>query len=419
MNERLHTFKTLANILDPCSPNSELQDKLKRLDRQDWFALAEVALQHGVSSRFYQTVKAFAKTEPFPEELQTRLENAYFQNAVRNTLILARATKLLQDFKANKIDTIALKGIYLAENINRSIAERYFCDIDLLVKRADLPKAIASAQACGYKPSTYFDPADQNIDIKHVPPMFNAEGLPLEIHWTLLEEDEPFSIEATELWRRAVPEKVAGVDVLVLSPEDFAAHLCLHFTYQHRLSLGLKGLLDVVDVLWHFQSQFDWERFLLIVSSWQCQRVVWLTFSLVREFSAVSIPDEVMKSLQPAGDESWAFEQARTQIVDANTTRAGLTPDLAEFSEASSFFSKLKIGFSRVFLPKRVIARLYNLRPDSPEILKGYFLRFRDLFRGYGQRVWHPELHSSNWSDSVGQEVNRVKLRAWLSEEME
>jgi hypothetical protein len=46
-------------------------------------------------------------------------------------------------------------------------------------------------------------------------------------------------------------------------------------------------------------------------------------------------------------------------------------------------------------------------------------LRFRDLFRGYGQRVWHPELHSSNWSDSVGQEVNRVKLRAWLSEEME
>jgi hypothetical protein len=147
--------------------------------------------------------------------------------------------------------------------------------------------------------------------------------------------------------------------------------------------------------------------------------VIWLTFSLVREFSAFSIPDEVMKALQPAGHETWAFEQARTQIVDANSTRAGLTPDLAEFSKADNFFSKLKIGLSRVFLPKRVIARLYNLHPDSPAILKGYFLRFRDLFRGYSQRVWHPELHSSNWTDAVGQELNRAKFRAWLSEEME
>jgi len=124
-------------------------------------------------------------------------------------------------------------------------------------------------------------------------------------------------------------------------------------------------------------------------------------------------------ALQPVRIEAWALEQARIQIVDANSTRTGLTPDLAEFSKADNFFSKLKIGFSRVFLPKRVIARLYNLRPNSPEIFKGYFLRFKDLFRGYGQRVWHPELHSSNWSDLVRQEEMRVKLRTWLSEELE
>jgi hypothetical protein len=417
--DNLENFTLLASFLDPHTAKTEIDSTLREVSPTHWTALSDLAYQQGVSLRFYQNLNIYGFPQQFPETLRASLREAYLKNALRNMLILRHAGLLLENLKDRQVQTIALKGIYLAENINRSIAERNFGDIDLLVKRADLPKAIASAQECGFKPSTYFDPADQDIDIKHVPAMFNAEGLPLEIHWTLLEEDEPFSIDTTELWRRAVPAKVAGVDVFALSPEDFAAHLCLHFTYQHHLSLGLKGLLDVVDVLRHFQSQFDWERFMMIVSSWQCQRVIWLTFSLVREFSAFSIPDEVMKALQPAGHETWAFEQARTQIVDANSTRAGLTPDLAEFSKADNFFSKLKIGLSRVFLPKRVIARLYNLHPDSPAILKGYFLRFRDLFRGYSQRVWHPELHSSNWTDAVGQELNRAKFRAWLSEEME
>jgi hypothetical protein len=248
-------------------------------------------------------------------------------------------------------------------------------------------------------------------------PFIASEGLPLEIHWTLLEEDEPFNIDTAELWQRAIPAKVAGVEVLALSPEDFAAHLCLHFTYQHHLSLGLKGLLDVADVLRHFQGQFDWDRFLSIVSSWQCQRVAWLTLSLVREFSAVSIPDEVIIVLQPVGIETWVIEQARTQIIEDNSTRAGVTPDLAEFSEANSFFSKLKIGMSRVFLPRRVIARLYNLRPNSPEILKGYFLRVKDLSRGYGNRVWNPEPQSVEWKNVVAQEQERMKLFAWMGGE--
>ena len=417
LNQDLRTFKTLANILDSYTLNNNLQENLEKLGEQDWSDLAELASQHGVSPRFYQTVKALAKTEPFPADLHTRLKNVYLQNAVRNTILLSRATKLLQDFNANNIDTIALKGIYLVENINRTIAERYFCDIDLLVKRADLPKAIARAQECGFNPSTYFDPADQDIDIKHVPPMVNHDGLPLEIHWRLLEEDEPFIIDTAELWQRAIPAKVAGVDVLALSPEDFAAHLCLHFTYQHYLSLGLKGLLDVADVLRHFQGQFDWDLFLSIVSNWQCKRVAWLTLSLVREFSTVSIPDEVIIVLQPVGIETWVIQQARTQFLMHDSTRVEVTPDLAEFSEANKFLLKFKIGMSRVFLPRRVIARLYNLHPNSPEILKGYFFRVKDLSRRYGNRVWNPKPQSLQWKKVVAEEQERMKLCAWMGKE--
>jgi len=128
----------------------------------------------------------------------------------------------------------------------------------------------------------------------------------------------------------------------------------------------------------------------------------------------VNIPDEVIHTLQPVGIETWVIQQARTQIIYHNSIRAGVTPDLAEFSKANSFFSKLKIGMSRVFLPRKVIARLYNLRPNSPEILKGYFFRVKDLFRVYGNRVWNTAPQSLQWKNVVAQEQERMKLCAWM-----
>jgi len=74
---------------------------------------------------------------------------------------------------------------------------------------------------------------DQNIDTKHVPPMQKEGGAMVEVHWTLLEEDEPFTIDADALWERTVPARIANLDALALSVEDLVLHLCLHLAYQH------------------------------------------------------------------------------------------------------------------------------------------------------------------------------------------
>lgn len=244
--------------------------------------------------------------------------------------------------------------------------------------------------------------------------MFNKDGLPVEIHWTLLEEDEPFSIDIEGLWQRAQPVTVAGVECLALSPEDLLAHLCLHLTYQHNLSIGLKGILDVVDVLWHFKDQLDWDRFLATTRVWQSQRVVWLTFSLVQAFSAAVIPDHVLTALQPVEPEPWIIDQAVAQILEADPNRGGLTPDLANFSKTQGILSKIKIGLERVFLPRKIIARLYNLPPNSAKILMGYLLRVKDLSRGYGKDVFSDKAQSSSWQTIVTKEEERVKLQLWL-----
>lgn len=415
MNNQAGTFQKLAILLDPFSPAELLHTTCMAFDPQDWSDLAELAKRQKLSARLFQTLIQASPSVALPADLREQLRGIYLQNATRNLLILHQTGLLLHQFQKQRIDTIVLKGVYMAEHINRGIAERNFGDIDLLVKRSDLSQAIRCAQSIGFQPSTYFASTDLNTEIKHVPPMFNGDGLPLEIHWTLLEEDEPFSIDIEDVWQRAMQVKVAGTECLALCPEDLLGHLCLHFSYQHSLDGGLKGLLDVADVLWKRNNAIDWLRFLSLVKTWQSQRVVWLTFSLLKRFSLANIPDEVLSALLPDGANAWVIDQARAQVMDSHKRMGDVTPALVTYSQSKNILSRIKIGLSRVFVPQGVIARLYQLNPNSPLILKGYYFRLRDLIRMYGKHLLRAKAEPSAWSDQLLAEQARLRLRSWLA----
>ena len=93
------------------------------------------------------------------------------------------------------IEVIVLKGLYLVEHIYPSIGLRTFGDLDLLVRKERLADALVVMQGLGYKLSTWYDPREANTDIKHLPPLEKVDAPTVEMHWTILEEDEPFSID--------------------------------------------------------------------------------------------------------------------------------------------------------------------------------------------------------------------------------
>jgi len=101
-------------------------------------------------------------------------------------------------------------------------------DLDILVHREDLNRTIEILLGLGYQLSRYFDIRDSNLDIKHVPPMILSDGTHVEIHWTLLEEDEPFTIAMDGVWQRSFPAQINGIDVLAEGIEDLLLHLCIH-----------------------------------------------------------------------------------------------------------------------------------------------------------------------------------------------
>lgn len=387
MAENFNSLHVLLKLVEPGLSTDHLSALTTQLDEEQWKALIAEADRQSITSYLYTLLVNLNNSDGLEIPQPEKLHQTHISTAVRNMLILHDTEIILAALQQVGIPAAGLKGIYLLENVYPDIGARSMNDIDILVKKQDLPKSLAVMHELGYKPTSYFSLDDENVDTKHVPPMEKTGGAIVELHWTLLEEDEPFTIDAEALWQRTLPARIANVDALALGLEDLILHLCLHLTYQHYLNLGLRGLMDIALVIHKFRPEIDWQKLVQIAKSWEAERVTALTLKLVETQLNVPIPAEVFSSLLPEGIDPSLLENARRQLLDRVRFEDQFTPDLVEMSAQKSLLSKIKIGLQRVFIPRLALARTYNVPPNSPRILGLYWVRLRYLTRNYGKTL--------------------------------
>jgi len=397
-----------------CSLN-QFFELAARLDEEQWESLVSESYDQNLASHLYALLLRFSAECSFSIPQEKMLQQTYLSTTVRNLLLMHEAEIILTSLQKEGIPVVGLKGVYLLEHIYADIASRSMNDIDLLIKKQDLPKCLAVMQEMGYQTVTYFSLADENIDTKHVPPMKKAGGPLVELHWTLLEEDEPFTIDADAIWQRTVPARIANVDALALGVEDLILHLCLHLTYQHYLNLGLRGLMDIALVINKFSTEIDWLKLVEIAQSWGAERVTALTLKLVETQLNVPIPAEVFHALIPEGIEPTLLENARSQLLERVRFEDHFTPDLVEMSASKNLFSKLKIGLQRVFIPRLALARIYNVPPKSPRIMGLYWVRLWYLIRSYGKTVIRLQREEAGTKPAHQKAEISISLHEWMS----
>lgn len=387
MTENFDSLSVLLELLSPNSAPDEAFELLSHADPEQWDLLIAEAYRQIVAPLLHNLLLNLKISHGLEIPQQEKLHQTYLSTATRNTLALYDAEILLNAFQKACIPAAGLKGVYLLEHIYPDIGARPMNDIDLLVRKQDLPKCLEIMQELGYKTTTYFNLADGNFDTKHVPPMVKPGGVLVELHWSLLEEDEPFTIDAEALWERMVPAIIANVGAFSLGIEDLILHLCMHLTYQHYLNLGLRGLVDIALVIHKFRPEIDWQKLVEIARSWRAEKVAALTLKLVETQLNVPIPSDILSALVPEGIESDLLESARQQLLERVWFEDLFTPDLVELSASKNLFAKIKIGLQRVFIPRIALARIYNIQPNSPRILGLYWARLNYLIRSYGKTV--------------------------------
>ncbi len=405
----------LCYLLNPRHTAGQIQAALQPLTDLDWSELLNVTGAQGVTSILSHILQPLIPQLHMPLIIQNRLQQSTLQIAARNVRMLHEAGEILSALTHKGLDVIVLKGLYLIEAVYSNISLRQFSDLDLMIKRSDVDTAISCLCDLGYSIITYFSSNDANQDIKHVPPMSKPNGPFVELHWTILEENEPFIISTDDMWTRAIHANIAGVDVLALGIEDLLLHLCTHLGYQHHLHLGLRGLYDLVAVLERFGEQVDWQLLVRIARQWGAERVVCLVLTMAKTMLGANVPDKIFNLLLQEHLSETLISVARMQLLEGKQRRAGMTPDLAKLEKTRGFTGKIIIIMQRIFIPKRSLARLYNISPKSPLIYGYYLKRLHDLIRFYGQKPKRFLSPDSSYQEKLVNERVMENMRDWMS----
>lgn len=152
------------------------------------------------------------------------------QITVRNLLLQGELLKLLSVFSKADIPCIVLKGIPLAKRLNVTLNERRILDNDLLLKRADIPRAVQLLSQLGYQ-ARPFSNLDTNLKFNFQHALFaRRHGMPMvaELHWQAFTPDL-FSVDEGLAWQRTRHIEIDGQPVQVFDETLTLIHLAAHY----------------------------------------------------------------------------------------------------------------------------------------------------------------------------------------------
>lgn len=306
---------------------------LDALTANEWEELAQLAIQQRVAPLLYWQWQAHRLPPALPATAVERLERHYFQNALRNQCLRRELRVLLQAMREANIPVIVLKGAHLAASVYDDPAQRFMTDIDLLVRREHSEAAYHCLRQLGYDAAAPFLP-EPYLACKHHFPALRRTGAvaEVELHWNLTPPHRAWSIDAEDLWKRAIPWSIAGTAALCLNPEDLLLHLCYHATHHHLSELfwhGIGTVCDVDRVIRCHAASLDWDAIGARAQAWGWQKGVYLQMTLAAELLGTPVPPRWLAALYPAGCEAEVWRAAQSHLFvrkgQAHRVTSGVT----------------------------------------------------------------------------------------------
>jgi hypothetical protein len=359
-------------LLDCLNANGdrEGQSGLEKLKAEDWNLIAQCSVRHSVSPLLYFRLKQSGLN--VPATTLEKLHGLYLSSVASNLHLYHELSKRLQVLRDASIPVVVLKGAHLAEIVYGHIGLRPMSDVDLLLKKEDLARGQKRLMDAGHSPF--------------------SNQIRLDLQWNIESSVDYLKIDMKKVWERARPEVIAGVEVLVLCPEDLILHICLHLSFQHL-----------------FQTQVC-----SYASEWGVRNSVYLTLLLARDIMGANVPDDVMENLKPDefdhGVKAWAVKQ----IFSAAAAPA-ISPFFFQLWKPSSFYEKISL-LRKLLLPApEIISQDYPAPFGSIRNYLYYAVRLKDHFRRYA-RVTRRILKGDEHMILLVKRQNRnIAMREWLA----
>jgi len=412
-------------LIIECLRIEERGEKVARLgafSSTDWEQILTQARLTGLTPLIARQIYNLVPEISPPEEIRKELRQSLFIGTGKNLRLNIELGKMLHRFKELEIPVIVLKGAYLAEIVYEDLGSRIMGDIDLLVKVGDLKKSSMVLAEMGYQSDALLPDAESHYFEKHhLPDFYKLNASPIEIHWTIVNNNSPFRIELNDVWNEALEATIAGAPALVLSPLDQILHLCMH-NYGHYFNLGLRPFIDLMHVTRHYRESIQWEQLKQKTQDSKSSRCVFLMLYTTNQlFGALS--KEVVEALKPASFDPQLFDAFLNRIINIQPPAEESNIDFHTAAPSLYFFKlignlgiveKVALLWNRIFLPTKTLAQLYEIPYISPGLYFYYLLRLKDLLSQYGRLGYQKATHG------IAEEVftsPETRLAEWIASE--
>ena len=214
----------LARVEIPGDLGPELSRLLARVE--DWDELVDAATWHGVDTLLWRHLPDLGVSAPDP--VAEALRSRYLATARRNLYLSVELVRVLKALEEEGIRSLPFKGPVAAAPYGNP-ALRAFGDVDVVVHKRDLRKALDVLEGMRFEPWTddlegmLRDPAQYGV------PMQREEGdVCVDLHWGFAWGWFGRTLDFDSLWNRSRFLELAGTSVRVFSDEDQMLHMAMH-----------------------------------------------------------------------------------------------------------------------------------------------------------------------------------------------
>jgi len=285
---------TEAKILLLCAQTTLCQTSRNSLSELlqlhvDWNALLRLAEHHGLYTFLYQHLQAQGGNL-IPQRIMTNLRQSARLKARHNFLLASELLRVKSLFDARNIKYFSFKGPCLAVQAYRSLSQRVFLDLDLIVSPENMPQAQRALTAAGYSQEPRREPplSQEFMDsalfrkLSHEQAFARRENLReepsfvVDLHWGSAEHSV-MRISSDLLQEFAIEVDVCGQLIPTLKPELSMVLLCAHGT-KHQWE-QIKWLVDIAELL-RSNPCLDWHTVYKIARNFGASKKLDLALAL-------------------------------------------------------------------------------------------------------------------------------------------
>lgn len=274
--------------------DQQTRDRIKELLglSLDWELVGDFAGRHNTTALLFHHLSA-TSLESVPDALASSLRAYYFRLAAHNLRLVGEAASLLGEMDAAGAPGVLWKGPALAYSVYASPELRAFTDLDIIIRRRDVPRMRQLMESRGYLARPRVGVTEDELFSRRgeVVTMWNDEReIAVDVHWGSTGRYLSPVMDCERLWHESESLSMGGVSTPVLRSDWMLLALCAHGAKHGPFPWpALKWITDV-DAIVRKEPEEWWDPLLSLARRTASYRMLLLGLHLARELLDAPLP---------------------------------------------------------------------------------------------------------------------------------